>query len=47
MIASFGLLEWVFTGLLVGLVGLAMVFGVYVAAQLFRNPSRPPRFRAR
>jgi hypothetical protein len=40
MLASFGLLEWIFVALLVGLVGAAGVFGVYVVAQLFRNPRR-------
>ncbi len=40
MLAKFGLLEWTFVGILVGLVGLVGVFFVYVVAQLFRNPSR-------
>jgi hypothetical protein len=38
-----GLMEWIFLGLLVFLTGLVGVFAVYVAAQQFRNPGRPPR----
>ncbi len=40
MLAKFGLLEWTFVGILVGLVGLVGLFFLYVVAQLFRNPSR-------
>jgi hypothetical protein len=40
MLARFGLLEWAFAITLVVLVGAAGVFGLYVVAQLFRNPSR-------
>jgi len=40
ILAKFGLLEWTFTVLLVGLVALAGVFGIYVVLQLFRNPHR-------
>jgi hypothetical protein len=40
MVGRFGLLEWAFTIALVVLVGAAGVFGLYVVAQLFRNPSR-------
>jgi hypothetical protein len=40
MLASFGLLEWIFVALLVGLVGAAGVFGLYILAQLFRTPVR-------
>jgi hypothetical protein len=40
MLARFGLLEWAFAIALVVLVGAAAVFGLYVVAQLFRNPSR-------
>jgi hypothetical protein len=39
-IGAFGVLEWTFVIVLVGLVGAAGVFGLYVVAQLFRNPSR-------
>jgi uncharacterized membrane protein YuzA (DUF378 family) len=39
---AFGALEWTFLGLLVGLVGLAGVFMVYLVLQLFRNPTRRP-----
>jgi hypothetical protein len=37
---AFGVLEWTFTIALVALVGAAGVFGLYVVAQLFRNPRR-------
>ena len=37
-IAAFGALEWIFLGLLVGLVAAAGLFGIYVVLQLFRNP---------
>lgn len=40
MLGAFRLLEWTFVFVLVGLVGAAGVFGVYVVAQLFRNPTR-------
>ncbi|MEX0833907.1 MAG: hypothetical protein WD757_01800 [Actinomycetota bacterium] len=40
MLAKFGLLEWFFLVLLVGLVGAAGLFGVYMVLQLFRNPPR-------
>jgi len=40
MLANFGLLEWFFLVLLVGLVGAAGLFGVYMVVQLFRNPPR-------
>lgn len=38
-----GFLEWVFIGLLVFLTALVGVFAIYVGAQQFRNPGRPPR----
>ncbi len=38
-----GFLQYFFVGLLVMLVGIVGVFFVYVAAQLLRNPGRPPR----
>jgi len=40
MLADFGLLEWFFAGLLAMLVGVVGLFFLYVAVQLFRNPSR-------
>lgn len=38
-----GFLEWVFLGLLVLLTALVGVFAIYVGAQQFRNPGRPPQ----
>ncbi len=43
LVATFGLLEWIFVALLVGLVGLAGVFGLFLVAQLFRDHGRRPR----
>lgn len=40
MLAKFGLLEWVFAGLLSGLVGVVGLVFLYVVVQLFRNPAR-------
>ena len=37
---AFGALEITFLVVLVGLVGAAGLFGVYVLVQLFRNPPR-------
>lgn len=37
---AFGVLEWSFLIALVVLVGAAGVFGLFVLAQLFRNPRR-------
>jgi hypothetical protein len=37
---AFGVLEWSFLVALVVLVGGAGLFGLYVLAQLFRNPRR-------
>ena len=37
MLARFGALEWSFAILLVVLVGAALLFGVYVVVQQFRN----------
>ena len=39
---GFGALEWTFVGLLVGLVGLAGLFFLFLVVQLFRNPARHP-----
>jgi hypothetical protein len=43
MLAISGFLEWFFLGLLTFLVVAVGIFGLYAAAQLFRNPGRPPR----
>jgi hypothetical protein len=43
IIATFGLLEWIFVALLVGLVGLAGLFGLFLVAQLFRDHGRRGR----
>lgn len=40
MIAAFGILEWVFVVALVGLVGAAGLFAVFILAQLFRDHAR-------
>jgi len=40
LLAKFGLLEWTFVVLLVGLVGASGLFFVYIVAQFFRNPAR-------
>jgi hypothetical protein len=37
---AFGVLEWTFLAILVLLVGAAGLFGLFMVAQLFRNPSR-------
>lgn len=37
---AYGILEWTFVGVLVLLVGAAAVFGLFMLAQLFRNPRR-------
>lgn len=44
-IVALSFLQLVFVGLLVGLVGLVGLFFLYLAAQLIRNPGRPPRRR--
>jgi hypothetical protein len=45
-LAISGFLEWFFAILLVGLVGAAGLFGVFLVIQLFRNPARGSRPRA-
>jgi hypothetical protein len=40
VLLAFGRLEWTFLVILVLLVGAAGLFGVYLVANLFRNPSR-------
>jgi hypothetical protein len=40
LLAKFGLLEWTFVVLLVGLVGAAGLFFLYILVQFFRNPAR-------
>ena len=47
MLGRYGFLEWAFVVLLVTLVGAAGVFGLFVFAQLFRNPGRRPGQRPR
>lgn len=37
---AFGILEWTFVGVLVLLVGAAVLFGLFMLAQLFKNPRR-------
>jgi hypothetical protein len=37
---AYGILEWTFVGVLVFLVGAAVLFGLFMVAQLFRNPRR-------
>jgi hypothetical protein len=43
--APWGFLEWFFAGMLTFLVLAVSAFALYVAVQLFRNPSRRPRTR--
>ncbi|MEX0754081.1 MAG: hypothetical protein WD206_04985 [Actinomycetota bacterium] len=45
ILAISGFLEWFFAILLVGLVGAAGLFGVFIVIQLFRNPARGGRRR--
>jgi hypothetical protein len=45
VLAINGFLEWFFLGLLTLLVAAVSVFGLFIAAQLFRNPGRPGRSR--
>lgn len=35
---AYGTFEWIWVILLVGMVGIASLFAVYMIAQLFRNP---------
>ena len=37
---AYSAFQWIWVALLVGMVGLAGVFAVYLVAQLFRNPGR-------
>ncbi len=43
MLAAWGLLEWFFTIVLVGLTVAVGVAFLYIVAQLFINPGRKPR----
>ena len=43
--APWGFLEWFFASMLTFLVIAVSGFALYVAVQLFRNPSRGPRTR--
>jgi hypothetical protein len=45
VLAISGFLEWFFLGLLTMLVAAVSVFGLFMAAQFFRNPGRSPRPR--
>lgn len=45
MLAKFGLLEWTFVALLVGLTAAVTLMALYIVAQLFRNPQRRPQRR--
>ena len=40
MVAISGFLEWAFAVALIVLVGAAVIFGLFVVLQLFRNPGR-------
>ena len=44
-LVAFSLLQTVFVGLLVLLVGIVGLFFLFLAAQLIRNPGRRPRTR--
>jgi hypothetical protein len=44
-LVGFSLLQTVFVGLLVLLVGIVGLFFLFLAAQLIRNPGRHPRTR--
>jgi hypothetical protein len=37
---AYGILEWTFVAVLVLLVGAAALFGLFMLAQLFKNPRR-------
>ncbi len=43
MLAAWGLLEWVFVALLVGLTGAVGLAFLYMAGSLFVNPGRRKR----
>ncbi|HKZ76071.1 MAG TPA: hypothetical protein VJ259_05350 [Actinomycetota bacterium] len=43
MLAAWGLLEWFFAIVLVGLTAAVGVAFLYIVAQLFINPGRKPR----
>jgi hypothetical protein len=43
VLAAWGLLEWVFALLLVGLTGAVGLFFLYLVATLFLNPGRRKR----
>ncbi len=43
--APWGFLEWFFASMLTFLVLAVSAFALFVAVQLFRNPSRRPRTR--
>ena len=37
---AYSAFQWIWVALLVGMVGIAGIFAVYLVAQLFRNPGR-------
>ena len=37
---AYSVFQWIWVVLLVGMVGIAGMFAVFVVAQLFRNPAR-------
>jgi hypothetical protein len=39
-VLAYSAFEWVWVILLVGMVGIASVFALFVVTQLFRNPGR-------
>ena len=43
MLAAWGLLEWTFVAILVGLTGIVGVFFLYLITTLFLNPGRRKR----
>ena len=43
MLAAWGVLEWFFALLLVGLTAAVVAAFLYIVAQLFVNPGRKPR----
>lgn len=40
MLAAWGLLEWIFAGILAVLIGVVGAFALFVVATLFINPAR-------
>jgi hypothetical protein len=44
-VIAFSTLQWIYLGILVAMTGAAGLFGVFVVAQLFRNPGGSSRRR--